>query len=215
MDLYGGDIHGNAVGFLVSGADRDDGQVSTVEVRGVYFEENGRDVVVTNDGERFRAANVTIAGNSFSKTTGLDGTYATGAKLSQPTYSVYLDRAEHCTVETNEFRKTTAPHLTAAVGLGAASRDNRVSDNFIPRDGVEKSTLASVRNDGHDNWGNIIPAEPSAFVHQGAVVLRDGVLRFGEHSLWIDSRGAVRVTKGTPHDLDRDGHVIHDGGTGE
>ena len=216
-NVYGGDIHGNIVGLEVYGNSRDDGHVSSVEVRGVYFEHNGRDVFVSNAGRRAYAANMVLAANSFSRTSGLNGTYGKGDPLRPPRYAIYLDRAEHSTIEHNEFRKVSGEAVDFLIGLSPNSRRNLVAQNFVASQGRARTTAPLLSDDGENNWGQTDGSNPLAWRFPGAVSMNgdlkigegsDAVLQLGEHSLWFDRRGRLRVMVGRPTNLNRDGRVL-------
>ena len=150
VTIYGGDIHGNKTGIFVRGADNAD-EVGACEFRGIYFESNGRDVFVGSEGNTQYAFGIVIAGNSFSKTTGVD---------HGGTYCVSLARAKGCTVEQNEFRNITAvpspDGIVACINLGTPARDNFIGHNTFERN-VTRPILTNSA-DGAGNWGFVDPS---------------------------------------------------------
>jgi len=164
IGIFGGDIHGNAIGVKMFGDEANFDAITTSHtITGVYFERNGKDIEVNNDddgSDTYRCANVSIYGNSFSQTAGKNAPYRTGATLSSP-YSVHLSRAESCNVWGNEWRKIGtysgedfATSITHLIGLGSKSLNNHIGENFV-QNSVNASEVSWLLDQGADNTGYI------------------------------------------------------------
>lgn len=139
VGIYGGDIHGCIDGLAFFGSDNSDGMVTDGLVIGVYFERNGEDINISNDGSTYKASNIMVLQNSFSQTTGLDGTYKTGSAKTGQIASVRVQYGERCRIIGNRWRKigTSDPsedwssNVESLVLFDNQSEDCEASDNVV------------------------------------------------------------------------------------
>ncbi len=121
-NIYGGDIHGNTTrGVSILGSDSAAGEVTSIEIRGVYFEVNDQDILVDNMGSTNFAANILIAANSFSQTTPTAGS----------SRCIDVKRAQFVAIEHNEFRLITDTNIDACIKIDSEALDVYIGPNFF------------------------------------------------------------------------------------
>lgn len=172
-NVYGGDITSNVIGTRITGGTANDGRASGIEIRGVYYEQNGIDIDLNGGAVGEETQSVIIGGNSFTKTTGLDRTYGQGSSIiTSPTTvaSITIRRVKNITIEPNEFRKIgvnanavvqNAIHIGSnANGVEIRKQNyqtgtgitNIVQNGLISVDSSSVNVSGFLRPDINDDW---------------------------------------------------------------
>lgn len=182
-NIYGGDIHGNRIGISVGGGELN--PVSSLEFRGIYFEVNERDVVVTNVGSTNFSQSVLIAANSFSQTTPTDA----------GRYCIEVQRGQAVYIEHNEFRNITDANVVSCIYAGAASEDVYIGPNWFPASTTRP--MVSIHASATRTWGYTKPDTDTTQFNAWGPVVADKGLALGSPTVSTLSTGALPLITGS------------------
>ncbi len=160
FNVYGGDINGNAgAGVSIFGSNSSDGMVTAIELRGIYFEQNDQDVLIDNQGSTNFAANIIIAGNSFSLTNPSAGS----------SRCIDVKRGQYIYIYHNEFRKITDSNIDTCINIDSEAEDVYIGPNWFPTSTTR--TKLTVHASATRTWGYLNPdSNPQEFTAWGPSV---------------------------------------------